>query len=160
MFDPKQFLNQTVNAPMSTKITPAPEGEYIAVISTKVPVVEWFGEAEWKDKSSGQTKTQPTCKIPFEITDARAKEQVKRETLMVTYDMFLDLDAQGRLDTSDDKNVRLGALREALGQNQDRSWTFEKLYGAGPVMVKIVHQKDEKRPDDVFAKISRVAKVS
>lgn len=160
VFDPKQFLNLTVSGPMATKITPAPEGEWLCNISTKTPVAEWFDEAEWKDKKSGQTKTQPTCKVPVEIVDPRAKELVKRETLMVSYDMFLDLLPNGQLDTSEDKNVRLGALREALGQNNEPSWTFERLYGAGPFMAKVVHQKDDRRPDDTFAKISRVARVS
>lgn len=160
VFDPKQFLGLTVSGPMATKITPVPEGEWLAIISTKQPVAEWFDEAEWKDKKSGQTKTQPTCKVPFEITDSRAKELVKRETLMVNYDMFLDLLPNGQLDTGEDKNVRLGALREALGQNSEPSWTFERLFGAGPVMVKIVHRKDDKRPDDTFPTITRVAKVS
>lgn len=159
MFNPKEFLQQTVNAPMATKITPAPEGEWVAVISTKVPIEEWFGEAKWKDKSTHQEKTQPTAKIPFEITDERAKELVKRQTLLVTYDMFLDLLPNGHLDTGEDKNVRLGALRDALSQNNDPNWSWQSLWGAGPLVVKIVHSKDEKRPDEVFAKISRVSRI-
>lgn len=158
MFDVKQFLNQTVNAPMATTIIPAPEGEWLAQVSTKVTIEEWFGEAKWNDKSSGKEKTQTTAKIPIEIIDPKAKEKVPRETLMVNYDMFLDFDDQGRLATGEDKNVRLGALREAVGQNVP-GWTFPNLFGAGPFMAKVVHTKDEKRPDETFAKISRVAKL-
>ena len=160
-FNPQTFLGQTVNAPMATSVTPAPEGEWTAIISAKIPLVEWFGEAEWKDKQTGQQKSQPTAKIPVEIVDERAKELVKRNTLMVTYDLFLDLLPNGHLDTGEDKNVRLGALREALGQNQDPNWTWERLFGAGPFVAKVVHQRDKtgNRPDEIFAKISRVTRI-
>ncbi len=158
-FNAQAFLGQTVNAPMATKITPAPEGEWTAIISTKIPLVEWFGEAEWKDKQTHQQRSQPTAKIPVEIVDERAKELVKRNTLMVTYDLFLDLLPNGHLDTGEDKNVKLGALREALGQNQDPNWTWQSLFGAGPFVAKVIHTRDEKRPDDIFAKISRVTRV-
>lgn len=160
VFDPKQFMGMVVDAPMATKITPAPEGEWKCMISTLTPVVDWFDEAEWQDKKTGQKKTQPTLKVPCEIIDDRARELVKRERLIVTYDAFLDLLPNGNLDTGEDKNVRLGALREALGQNNERNWTFERLYGAGPFIARVIHQKDERRPDDVFAKISRVVRIS
>ena len=159
VFNPQEFLSKTVGAGMATSIKPCPEGEWIGIISTKVPVVDWFGEAEWKDKQTQQTRTQPTVKIPVEITDERAKALVTRNTLLVTYDAFLDLLPNGHLDTSEDKNVRIGALRLALGQESDPAWTFEKLFGAGPAIFKVYHQKDERRPDDVFAKIGRVTRV-
>jgi hypothetical protein len=158
-FDPTVFLQQTVTAPMATRITLAPEGEWIAVISTAVPIDQWFGEAEWKDKNTGAQRSQPTCKIPFEITDESAKLLIKREKIIVSYDMFIDLDANGRLDTGEDKNVRLGALRAALNQNNDPTWTFQQLFGAGPLIVKIRHKLDEKR-GEVFANVTRVAKIS
>lgn len=157
-FNPQSFLGQTVNAPMATRITPAPEGEWTAIISTKIPLVEWFGEATWKDKD-GRDRSQPTAKIPMEIVDARARELSKRENMIVNYDLFLDLLPNGHLDTGDDKNVRLGALRDALGQNNDPNWSWDKLFGAGPLVVKILHQKDKRNPDDTFAKISKVTRV-
>jgi len=159
MFNPQEFMNQTINAPMAIAIKPCPEGEWQAIISTKIPVVEWFSEATWKDKTTGQTKSQPTVKIPVEIIDERAKTLLGRNSIMVNYDAFLDLLPNGHLDTGEDKNVRIGALREALGQNQSPGWTFPNLFGAGPFMAKVVHQKDERRPDDVFAKISRVTRL-
>jgi hypothetical protein len=158
MFDAKAFLNQTVNTPMATRITPPPEGEWTMIISTTIPLEEWFGEAEWKDKATGQMRTQATCKVPMEITDERAKALVKRDRIVVYYDMFLDLDKNGHLDTGEDKNVRLGALREALGQNTTPGWTMQNLWGAGPFIGKVAHKTDEKR-DDVFAKVTRVARI-
>lgn len=158
MFDPKQFLAETVSAPMSTSITPPPEGEWTMMVSTKVPVLEWFGEAKWK--KDGVDVVMPTAKIPFEITDQRAKDIAGRENLVVYYDMFLDLTTEGRLSTEKEKNVRLGALREALGQNTDPTWTWQKLYGAGPFVGKVNHTKDKNRPDDTFAKVGRVTKIS
>src|SRR5258708_33000070 len=118
-FNPQEFLGQTVNAPMATSITPAPEGEWTCIISTKIPLVEWFGEAKWKDKSTGQEKSQTTAKIPVEIVDERAKELVKRNTLLVTYDLFLDLLPNEHLSTVADKNVHFGPLREAVWQNHN-----------------------------------------
>lgn len=157
-FDPKEFLQQTVTVPMATRITLVPEGEWIAIISTSIPIEDWFSEAEWKDKKSGETRRQSTAKIPIEITDENAKLLVKREKLIVYYDTFLDLDERGRLATGEDKNVRLGALREALNQNSDPAWTFQSLWGAGPFIVKVKHKTDEKRGED-FAHAVRVARI-
>lgn len=159
-FNAQEFLNKTVDAPMATSIKPCPEGEWKAMISTKIPVLEWFSEAEWKDKKSGRTMTQPTVKIPVEIIDERARELLPRETILVYYDAFMDVLANGHLDTSEDKNVRIGALREALGQNNASGWTFERLYGAGPFMAKVYHETSDKRQDgSKFAKIGRVAAI-
>ena len=159
-FNPQEFLNKTIDSPMATQIKPCPEGEWKAMISTKIPVLEWFDEASWTDKKTHQTKTQPTIKIPVEIIDERAKELIARETIIVSYDGFLDMLPNGHFDTGEDKNVRLGAIREAVGQNQETGWTVERLFGAGPFMAKVYHEVNEKRGDgSKFAKIGRVTRI-
>ena len=53
------------------------------------------------------------------------------------------------------KNVKLGRLREALGQNKNgQAWSFGMLKGAGPIKVSI--EPDKKNPEDY----SRVVKVA
>ena len=163
-FNAQEFLNKTVGAGMSTSVKPCPEGEWTAMISTKIPVVEWFDEAEWRDRKTHETKTQPTVKVPIEITDDRARALMNRETILVNYDSFMDVLPNGHLDTGEDKNVRIGALRAALGQDHDPAWSFEKLFGAGPLMVKVVHERGKKEgkvdPDSPpYAKISRVSRI-
>lgn len=159
MFDAKQFLNQTVSAPMSTSMKPAPEGEWKMMIATDIPIEEWFGEATFKDRS-GVEKTSPTVKIPFEIIDDTARGLAKREKIIVYYDAFLDLEPDGTLSTADDKNVKIGALREALHQNHERDWTFHRLWGAGPFVGKVIHQSSKQNPEDKYGKVSKVRRIS
>jgi hypothetical protein len=159
MFDARQFLNQTVSTSMATSVKPPPEGEWKAMVSTQIPIEEWFGEATWKDKSTGQDKTTPTVKIPFEIVDDTARALAQREKIIVYYDCFLDLNPDGTLATGDDKNVRIGALREALGQNQESDWTFQRFFGAGPFMAKINHQTNKNNPDEKFGRVGRVSRI-
>lgn len=159
-FNARQFLDQTVTAPMSTMVTPCPEGEWQARVIDEGNIEEWFREAEWTDKSTGEARSSPTARIPFIIIDQRPLQMLKREKLIVPYDIFLDVTPDGRLDTGEDKNVRLGALRAALGQNADTSWGFSKLWGAGPCIVKVSHRSDAKDPLRKFAQVDRVAKLS
>ena len=159
MFDMDKFLASNTVGPMSTQITPCPEGTYTAVISGDGDIKEWFRPVEWKDKKTGEPRRADAVRIPFLITDDGVRAKLGRETVIVPYDVFLDLTADDKFDTSEGKNVKIGQLREALGQN-GANWNFTQLRGAGPVMVKVSQRSDSKDPQTKYAQIDRVAKVS
>lgn len=164
-FNAEQFINSTVNAPMSTATIVCPEGEWTAVISDEGDLADWFRTVEWKDKKSGADRSSPAIRIPFLITDQRARAIAKRSDdakLYAYMDSFLDLDHDGNLDTSEGKNVKLGALRAALGQNNAGTpWTFSMLRGAGPVIVKVSQRSfDDKDPSRKAADVVRVLRMS
>jgi len=159
-FDPDAFINQTTEGPMSVQITQAPEGEWQAVVSTDGELKDWFGTAEWEDRKTGEHKSAPTCEIPIEITDQRAKDLIKRDKITTRYRMFLDLTPDGKLDASEGKNVKLGALRAAVGQNGPQPWNFGMLRGAGPFLARVKQNSDKKNPEIKYAEVTRVTKLT
>ena len=55
--------------------------------------------------------------VHWSIDDAGVKEATGRDDPQVRQSIFLDIDANGRLDVSKGRNLQLGRLREALGLN-------------------------------------------
>ena len=159
MFDMDKFLASNNVGPMSTQVTPCPEGTYTAVVSSDGDIRDWFRPIEWKDKKTGEPRRAEAVRIPFLITDDGVRAKLGRETVIVSYDVFLDLNPDDTLATGEGKNVKIGQLRDALGQN-GANWNFGQLRGAGPVMVKVSQRSDSRDPQVKYAQIDRVAKVS
>lgn len=157
-FDASAFINQSVDAPMSTSITPCPEGEFKMMISADSDIASWFGEAKWE--KNGTSHSAATCTIPVEILDDAVRQKLGREKVTSRIKMFLDMTPDNKLDTSEGKNVRLGALRAALGQNDSPGWTFARLSGAGPFIGRVTQRSDAKDPSVKYDEVSRVSKLA
>lgn len=153
-FDADAFLNQTVTGPLSTSITPCPEGEYKAMIDDGDKWITFSGGTS--EKGNVWNKAN----ILFSILDDNVKVTLKRDKVLVPMNCFLDLDSMGLMDTSEGKNISIGKLRDAAGQMGDTSWTMGKLKGFGPLMVKITQRADPKDPTIKYAEVARVAKIS
>jgi hypothetical protein len=151
-FDADSFLNQTASGPMSTQVQPCPEGEYQAVIDD--------GDRAVSAKEIN-TKNGPAHQlvVMFKILDEGVRQRLKRDNVTVPMNCWLDLDPSGNLDLSEGKNVSIGRLRAALGQNSG-SWSPGMLKGKGPVMVKVTQRADSRDPEVKYAEVSRVAKIS
>lgn len=157
MFDPSSFLNQTVDRPMDTVVQQVPEGEYRAMIDDFDENA--FDSFEGK-KEKTQGRTFVTFKPGFVIQDEAVAAELGREKVVVYHQgIFLDFAPDGSLDFSKGKNVDLGRLRDAAGQNVPGPWTFNNLKGAGPVMVKVVHQPDRHDPEKKYARVTKVTKI-
>lgn len=125
-FDPNAFLTQEQTVQNETEYTPIPEGDYDAVIKDIVSDVTnggkpflnviWLVDDESVRQHTGMT--EPTC----------------RQTV------WLDLDANGRLEGGKNKNIGLGKLRAALGQNTGAPWSPSQMLGQ-PAMVHIAPDK-------------------
>ncbi len=158
--DASAFLDQTVDGPLSTSVPAVPEGEYKMMISGDGDITTWFGEATWKDKLTGEDRSSPTLTIPVEILDDTLRQSMKRDKVTSRIKMFLDMTPDKKLDTSEGKNVRLGALRAALGQNEGSGWTFARLKGAGPFIGRVTQRSDQKDPSIKYDEVSRVSKLA
>ncbi len=110
MFDAEDLMGQE-SEEMSTVVDQCPEGEWEGQIGKPVP--RQF--AGVKDPS----KTFTVLDIPYTVTDPVALEGMDRESIFVRQSMFLDLTPEGKLDTGDGKNVKLGRLREAIDLNSE-----------------------------------------
>ena len=157
-FDPDQFMNQTIDEPMSTQLQSVPEGEYTAMIGD-------FDSSAFKsvtvtNRTTNLTQDRPVLEVPFLIQDDALKAKLGREQVTHRETYWLDLRADGQLDTGPDKNVRLGQLRASLGQNSPGPWAPSMLRNMGPLRIKIVTTTDKKDPDKKYTNISRYAKNS
>lgn len=143
-FDPESFMNSEVTGAMETKFTPVPIGEHGPAFIDEVEAAK-LGEA-------------PGLKIRWKIMDDALKTQMNVKDALVQQTIFLDFESNGALAFGTNKNVQLGALREALGQNGPEAWTPRMLKGQGPCMLKIGHRmgKDGSGP---FAQVERVMRM-
>ena len=153
MFNPELFLNTTVTETLDTQLIPVPEGEYTAVSS---PVsAESFRSFDIKRGDRAGTKGY-ALDLEWTINDESLKAQIGREP-KVRQSLMLDTTADGTgLDFGKGRNIGLGRLREALGQNKDgQPWSFAML-GSQVARVKVKHHLVD---DKVYAEVSEVSAV-
>jgi len=136
MFDVSTFMHTQTDESASTNYVPVPVGEYNAIIS-KVDA-----------KMAGES---PLLEVTWRIDapgDDLANEKPVRQSV------WLDVNASGTgLDYSEGKNVNLGRLREAVGQNsKGQMWAPAMLEGQ-PATILVDHQI---REGDTFSKVKSV----
>jgi len=156
-FDPNSFMSQTIDAELDTQVQLVPEGEYPAMIESIEAEKDFrhgiIGEAKQR---AGETWASFSPRFVLQAPEVAA--ELGRDKVVVAHEgYFLDLDSTGGLDFSKGKNVGLGQLREAVGQNKPGPWSFGNLSGAGPVMVKVSHLDGK---NGKFARVTRVAKIA
>lgn len=151
-FDAKAFMDASTKAPLSTSIEVCPEGTFPFIIDTDDNAVQFRSgttdKGEW---------------VRFEVTavcqDEGVRAKLGRDRVTARFGGFVDIDPKtGNLDTGKGKNVALGQLRDALGQNTDKPWNWNMLKGAGPFMGVVKQSDDQNDPTRKYANIVRVAK--
>jgi hypothetical protein len=158
-FDADAFMSQTVDAPMSTQLQGVPEGEYTAMIGDFDSTA--FRQVTVTNKQTNLSQDRPVLEIPFIIQDDALKAKLGREQITHRETFWLDIGADGKLDTGPDKNTRLGQLRAALGQNASgTSWSPTMLRNMGPVRIVIKTTSDKRDPDKKYTNITKYAKIS
>jgi hypothetical protein len=161
-FDPATFMNQTVDEPISADYVLCPEGEYQAMIDDFDENVFRTNEFVYsKGPSAGLPGEMTTFNCPWVIQDDRAKLALNRDKVIVPMPVILDFDQNGALDHGTNKNVKLGQLREATGQNGKGPWTIANLKNAGPAMVRVVHREITRKDKTKYkmAEIDRVVPI-
>jgi hypothetical protein len=155
-FDADAFMNTTIDEPMATALASVPEGEYTAMIgdfdSTAFKTIKF--------QQNGAEVSRQILEVPFLIDDATLKAQLGREVVSHRESFWLDFTADGRLDTGPDKNVNLGKLRDALGQNGNGPWSPSMLRNMGPLRIVIKTRSDKKDPEKKYTNITKYAKIA
>lgn len=142
MFDPDTFVNQETTDANATTFDPIPEGEYVAMI-TRAPAVREVGN-----------EGRVVMDVTWEIDDEELKQKLERDRLTVRQSVFLDIE-DGKLATGKNKNVQLGKLRDALGQNKPgKSWKPSDLEGAGPARIQVSHRERDGITYDQVARVT------
>ena len=147
-FDPETFMHEEVGTTMEVSFTPVDEGEYTAYIDS--------AEAESVTTNDGP---KPVLNIVYALTDDEVKAALDLEKPTVRQTVWLDFDDQtGGLAFGLNKNVRLGRIREAVGQNVDGApWSPSMLVGAGPVVIKVGHRFNKETGEGPYADVQKVA---
>lgn len=156
VFDVNNFLSTPVEASFDTKFTPIPAGEYMAVIGS--------GEKDLQVKAI-PSKTGGPSSISMElywtILDDKLKHELNLENPRVRQQMWLDIDeSTGKLLTGTNNNTKLGAVRDAVGQNGTGPWSPLMLKGQGPAKIRVVQTPDGKDPTIKYSEVVAVARVS
>jgi hypothetical protein len=142
-FNPDTFLSTETQSANATTYVPVPEGEHQAMIKTIKPRV----------LTDGRAVLDVTWAVDSD--EARAETGMAEPTVRQT--LWLDTTEQGGLDFGKGKNVQLGRLRDALGQNQSgKPWAPGMLVG-GVAKIKVAHSIDKRDGETINADVKAVA---
>jgi len=142
-FNPDLFMQTSSTESLSTKLIPVPEGEFPGVIKSVTP------------------RTLPSGSAVVDVVWGIDSPEVASVTGIanptVRQSLWLDLTESGGLDFSKGKNVQLGRLREAVGQNKaGKAWAPSMLMGAA-AKIKVTQSPDKNDPDTIYANVSAVS---
>lgn len=156
-FDPQQFMSTPAD-PLPTTYEVIPEGEYKMMIDTDPKNVE-VRKIEGISQKSGEPYLFYQLEISCLVLDDALKAKLARERVTARMRINLDFDDNGKLENAPNRNVALGRLRDALGQNKP-GWTPQQLLGAGPFIGRVRHTSSQKNPEQKFAEVTGAAKIS
>lgn len=136
-FNPDTFMTEQQTVQLDTEYTLIPEGEYQAVIKDVIPRVVAGGSS--------------ILDLVWLIDDESVRELTGMEEPTCKQGLWLDLDANNHLEGGANKNLALGKVRTALGQNDGQPWSPTMLLGQ-PAMVYIAPDKTGK-----YSNVTQVA---
>ena len=146
VFDPDTFMHQEIESSNETIFTPIAEGDYTVMV-------------DGLDAKSIVTKNglATVLKVTLLLIDEEVLATIDMDKPTVPLDLFLDLDESGSLAMGNNKNVQLGRLREAVGQNiEGTPWAPSQLLGAGPLMAKVGHRWNKETGEGPYAEVKKV----
>lgn len=146
-FNPETFMNSSISEANDTQYVLVPEGEFQATID------------RIDAKIVGQEIPRPILSISWKITDPVVQEATGRAENFVRQTLWLDVNEAGGLDFGKGKNVQLGKLREALGQNRPgQAWSPSMPVG-NVARVKVKHSIDKRDGVTINAEVTGVTKL-
>lgn len=140
-FNPDTFMTEEQTGELETTYTPIPEGEYTAII---------------KDVQANTTPNgSPKMEVMWLMDDQEVRDFTGMEEPTCRQTVWLDLDGNGKLALGANKNIGLGKLREALGQNDGSPWSPSMLIGQ-PARVLIRQSPSGKGDGVIYANVVQV----
>ncbi len=153
-FDPETFMDTSFDqGSMSTSIILPPAQDWTASISK-------LTARKFTMKDSGEDRA--TLDIQWCIENESCQKATNQDKSFAKQTLWLDfktVNSQTVLDFDEGKNVGLGRLREALGQNKKGAkWQPGMLLG-GVGLIKVIHRPDKNDPETKYAEVTRVAAI-
>lgn len=151
MFDLNTFLQTSTTEANSTQLDPVPEGEYTAI--SQLVDKDCFSTFDYKNGEKAGTKGFALT-VKFKIADPKAGEYDGR---MVSYRTTIDVTPDGNgLDFGKGKNIGLGRLREALGQNRAGVPWGPSMLGGQVAKIVVKHEMDKQDSTKVYVRVDGV----
>lgn len=164
-FDIDSFVNTAVD-PLSTVVEQVPEGDWKMSIDSDPAQLQKADDPKAMvgiKNIKGVSEKGPydfwTLELRCIVVDEKVKQKLNRESVQLRMRINLDFNESGQLDASPGKNVKLGQLREALGQN-GAGWNPKQLLGAGPFIGRVKHTPNKNDPEQKYAEVVRAVKLS
>lgn len=154
-FNLDEFINTTVDAPMATSYPTPPEGEFPFLFDADPKMLE-VKHLQGTSQTTGNPYDFHQWELVAICQDPGVKQKMGRDKVTLRCRVNLDFDPSGRLAVGEGKNVLLGQIRDALGQN-GAGWSPKQLLGAGPFIGRVKHSKPDVN-GRVYADIVAVAK--
>lgn len=150
-FNSDQFLASRGQGALDTKYPVCPAGEYEAVI-------DGLSARQQEIKTGDRAGSIATIlDVSWSVNDDRLRELLGRDKVLVRQSIFLDLTREGQLDYGTGKNVKLGRLRDVLGQNDpSREWWINMLQG-GSAKITVKHSANPNDASTPYANVDDVA---
>lgn len=159
-FDINAFMQQPVTAVLDTSMPLYPTGTYTLQVEGTDDSVK-FRTGKSKATNEDWVSLDLKCRIvssdEMNIADIAKERGASPDKLFITHSVMLAVNASGALLVGSGKNVDLGALREAVGQNTDKPWAFGMLKGQ-VFKAKVGTRADKEDPEKLYQRISMVTK--
>lgn len=152
MFNAEEFLSTAFETKLDDKFNQVDEGEYNVNIGVGDKDIE-------VKKGEKDGKPWAQAAVRYEILDPTGEIEKKLgRKPTITHYFFLDVTPDGKLDTSPQKNVRLGQLLTATGLNGSR-WSFTALKGK-QIKIKVAKVKNNMNPSEPRSEVVMVGLAS
>lgn len=135
-FDPDLFLSQEVKGENATSYTPIPEMESALLVCKEVKVRVIKGGSIVMD-------------VHWIVDEQEARDATGQDEPIIRQGVFLDIDSHGALEMGEGKNVNLGRVRAAIGQNDKKAWAPSMIIGA-VCRGQITQRPDPKDAENIF----------
>lgn len=156
-FDPQQFMNTPAD-PLPVSYEVIPEGEYQMLLDSDPKMLE-VRKIEGVSSKSGDPYLFYQLELSCLVLDEKVKAKLGRDKVTARMRINLDFDGDGKLTNGPNRNVALGQLRDALGQNKP-GWTPAQLLGAGPFIGRVKHSSSKTNPEQKFAEVVKAGKIT
>lgn len=123
LFEADELLNMETEGSMETSMPPIPEGEWPAYVS----------EVKARSGTSKAGNDYTMADVTWKITADEVAQEVGIDEPQCRQSIFLDVGDNG-LEMGRGKNIQLGRLRDAVGQNGPGAWSLSDLEGASAIV--------------------------
>jgi hypothetical protein len=149
-FNADEFLNMMHEEALDTERTLFPQGE---VVAASIETLKVIPPKPFEDKATGEQKLgSPQVEIHFNIREDHA-ERIRAELgyasdkpVRFIWRGYLDVnETTGHLEFGPNKNIFIGQLRAAAGQNEPGvPWAFAHLREARNIAFTVKHEEWER----------------